>query len=225
MNPEGILFDFGGTLASGDLDKEEFGSNLFDYIRGLGYRGSESRFTKAGENMFERLMKLRNQNREMRLEDFYQGMFFELGLYPERATLEYIHDLYIRSFNIVLITGVKEVLEYLDKRYYLAIVSNAMSNVARHALRRFCIEQHFETVIISRDLGIRKPDPEIFRYALSNLGLETSQVVHIGDSLKDDVQGAKKAGIKTIWIKLDKGNDEIQPDYTINSIKELTFLL
>ena len=224
MIVKGVLFDFGGTLALGDLNKEEFRNSLFEYIRSLGFNGTESRFKRVRRGMFERLMKARSQKREMRIEDLYQGMFFDLGLHPEKVALDYIHDLYIRSFNVELVNGVKDVLEYLNERYNLAIVSNSMSNVARHAIKRFNLEKYFDMIVISRDLGIRKPDREIFQFTLKNLGVESYEAVHVGDSLEDDVQGAKNAGMKTVWIKT--GEDvNVQPDYTINSIKELTSLL
>jgi len=73
---KGVLLDFGGTIALGDLNTKEFESNLCDYIRSLGFSGTESRFKKARRGIFERLMKVRNQNREIRLEDLYQGLFF-----------------------------------------------------------------------------------------------------------------------------------------------------
>jgi len=222
---KGVTFDFGGTLALGDLDKKGFGSRLFEYVRSLGFSGGEIQLSKARNGMLEKLMKARSYNREIRLEDLYQGMLFELGLHPEREYIDYIHQLYIRSFKVELLPGVKEALEVLNERYSLAVISNAMSDAPRNSIKKFGLDKYLDAIVISRDLGIRKPDPEIFKFTLMNLGIESHEAIHVGDSLESDVQGAKNAGMKAIWLKRDNEEISILPDYTIHSIKELTLLL
>jgi len=204
---KGVTFDFGETLALGDLDKEDFQNKLFLYLRNLGFSGRKSLLSKARNRMLGILMNVRRHNREMRLEDLYQGMLFELGLHPERETIDYIHQLYIQSFKVELIAGVEKILEFLRDKYNLAVISNAMSDVPRQAIKRFGLEKYLDSIVISRDLGIRKPDPEIFKFTLKNLGIESNEAIHIGDSLKYDVQGAKNAGMKTIWLK--RNNEEM----------------
>ena len=222
---KGITFDFGGTLATGDLDKEEYRIRLLEYLRSLGFSGRNAQFDKARRGMLKRLMKARSLNREIRIEDLYQGMLFKLGLHPEREVIDHIHDLYIRSFKVDLVPSAVHVLESLHKRYDLAVISNAMSNVPRQAIKRSELEWCLDAVVISRDLGIRKPNPEIFRFTLENLGIESHEAIHVGDSLEDDVQGAKNAGMKAIWIKGPGEEIITQPDQTIRSIEELTSLL
>jgi len=100
-----------------------------------------------------------------------------------------------------------------------------MSNVARRAIKRFNLEKYFEAIVISRDIGIRKPDPEIFNFTLNTLCIESYETIHVGDSLGDDVQGGKNTGVKTVWIKKMNEDTSDLPDYTIKSIKELTLLL
>ena len=224
-NIKGVTFDFGGTLALGDLDKQGLTDRLLEYLRSLGFSGGEARLRKARNGMLERLMRARTYNREIRLEDLYQGMLFKIGLHPEPDVLDHIHQLYIRSFGVELVPGVKEVLEFLTGKYCLAVVSNAISEVPRHALRKCDLEKYFDSVTVSRDIGIRKPDPEIFRFTLSNLGIENHEAIHVGDSLKEDIKGAKDAGMKAIWVMDSDEEIVAQPDYTIHSLQELTSLL
>jgi len=56
-------------------------------------------------------------------------------------------------------------------------------------------------VLTSADVGAAKPDPAIFRRALSLAGVEGSDAVHVGDSLDNDVQGARAAGIRPILVQ------------------------
>lgn len=221
----GVTFDFGGTLAQGELDKNRFTDRLLVYLRSLGFSGREAQLRQARNGMLERLMRARARNREIRLEDLYQGVLFEIGIHPEPDVIDHIHQLYIGSFEVELVPGVGEVLEFLSAEYRLAVVSNAISDVPRYALKRFDLEKYLNTVTISRDIGIRKPDPEIFRFTLANLAIESNKAIHVGDSLEDDIQGARNVGMRTIWIANSDEEISIQPDYTIYSLAELTSLL
>ena len=100
-----------------------------------------------------------------------------------------------------------------------------MSEVPRHAVKKFGLGKYLDAVVISRDLGIRKPDPEIFKFTLENLGIESHEAIHVGDSLEEDVEGAKNAGMKAMWLKRSNKEMNVLPDYTIYSIKDLTSLL
>jgi len=221
----GVTFDFGGTLAQGAFDRETFRNRLLDYLRSLGFSGGEAQLSKAKDRMLERLARARSHDREIRLEDLYQDMLFNLGLHPEREVIGHINQLYMDSFQTKIIEGVEEILKALCERYKLAIISNAMSDVPRCALKKFGLEGYFVAVVISRDLGIRKPDPKIFNFTLNRLNVEKDEAIHVGDSLEHDVKGARNAGIKTVWVKNDNEVPDIEPDYTIHSIKELTSFL
>ncbi len=218
---EAITFDFGGTLANGELDKENYKRALMDYIFRLGYSGGRTRLSKARVAMLERLRKAQEKNRELRFEELYRGLLFELGLHPTQERLDYIEQLYYHFFRIDLVPDLRDILVDLSGRYNLAIVSNVISNASHLVLQKFDLEQYFDSIVLSRDLGIRKPDPEIFNFTLENLGVHSSKAVHVGDSLKYDVQGAKNAGMKTVWIKGCEEPINIRPDFIISKVTEL----
>ena len=219
-----ITFDFGGTLAHGDLDKDNYKRSLLDFFRSLGFSGGEAKLNNARNGMLKRLSTAQKRNRELRFEDLYQGLLFELGIHPTQENLDYIEQLYYRFFRIELVSGVKEMLVELGGRYKLAIISNVTSNASRFVLQKSDLEQYFDYVVLSRDLGIRKPDPEIFNFTLQNLKVKSGEAVHVGDSLEDDVQGAKNVGMKTVWIKGDTEIQHIHPDFIIPKVTELPSL-
>ena len=219
-----ITFDFGGTLANGELDKENYKRALLDYIFRLGYSGGRTKLSKARTIMLEKLRKAREKNRELRFEELYRGLLFDLALYPTQERLDYIEQLYYRFFRIDLILGIREMLVDLSERYNLGIISNVISNASRLVLQKFDLEQYFDHIVLSRDLGIRKPDPEIFNFALVNLGVKGSEAVHVGDSLEYDVQGAKNVGMKTVWIKGDNETTSLHPDFIISKVTDLSSL-
>ena len=74
-------------------------------------------------------------------------------------------------------------------------------------------------------MGIRKPDPEIFKYTLQNLGVKSYETIHVGDSLQQDIQGAKNVGMKALWIKGHEKIIDIQPDFIISKVTELPSIL
>lgn len=85
----------------------------------------------------------------------------------------------------------------------LALVSNTMrtpGTVLRKVLDRFGLLECFAHTTFSDEVGIRKPDPEIFALTLRALGVEPSAAVHVGDDPVLDVAGARQAGLRTIQV-------------------------
>ena len=85
------------------------------------------------------------------------------------------------------------------------------------------ISKYISDIIISEEVGVTKPNAKIFNTLLQRNCLKQSDVIMIGDSIEQDIIGAKKTKIKSIWynpMKL-KNNTEIIPDYEINNLLEL----
>ncbi|MEJ2242102.1 MAG: HAD family hydrolase [Candidatus Bathyarchaeota archaeon] len=216
-----LTFDFGGTLAYGELDKENYWNALIKFFRSIGYSGDVAKINKARLDMLERLRKAQLKNMEIRFEMLCSGLMFDLELHPTNERLKYIERLYKQFFRIDFIPGIKEMLDYLSKKYKLSIISNAISYVSRYALKNLDLEKYFDYIILSCDLGIRKPDPEIFNFVLYNWGIEGHEVIHVGDSLENDIQGGKNAGMQTVWIKGKEEIMDIHPDFIIDKVTEL----
>jgi putative hydrolase of the HAD superfamily len=84
--------------------------------------------------------------------------------------------------------------------YRLAVISNGDSGQQRRKLERTGIASRFESVVISGDLGVYKPHPEIFQRSLHELGVPAGEAVYIGDHLEADALGAKGVGMRAIWL-------------------------
>jgi putative hydrolase of the HAD superfamily len=81
----------------------------------------------------------------------------------------------------------------------LAVVSNW--DVSLHdVLERTGLRPLVDAVVISAELGVAKPDPAIFRAALDRLGAGPDGALHVGDSLEDDVAGARAAGLEAVLV-------------------------
>jgi putative hydrolase of the HAD superfamily len=80
-------------------------------------------------------------------------------------------------------------------------------------LRKFLanegVANYFDTMIFSEEVGIRKPDSQIFHLAARRLDVEPTEIVHVGDNLKMDVWGAKNAGLRAVHFSTQEGRDRI----------------
>ena len=105
----------------------------------------------------------------------------------------------------------------------LVVVSNwDVSLVA--VLRRLELEPLLDAIVTSAGAGARKPSPAIFEQALHHAGLTASQAVHVGDTLDEDVAGARAAGIEPILIHRGDG-PPVTGVRTISSLSELATVL
>ncbi|MEO0867118.1 MAG: HAD family hydrolase [Cyanobacteria bacterium J06642_11] len=85
----------------------------------------------------------------------------------------------------------------------LGVISNFDSRIYS-VLDALDLTQYFQSITISTEAGAAKPDPLIFTTALQKHGCRPMDAWHVGDSRKDDLQGAKAAGLKSIWLKRPK---------------------
>ena len=91
-------------------------------------------------------------------------------------------------------------LELLSQHYPMMLVSNFYGNVDS-VLRDFDLRRYFRGVIESAVVGVRKPNPVIFKLGVDVLELPESEVLVIGDSLKKDIIPAESLGCQVLWLK------------------------
>jgi len=101
-----------------------------------------------------------------------------------------------------LFPGARETLERLHGRYHLGIITNGVTEVQREKIDRLGIEPYFETILISQEVGVAKPDARLFRMALDRVPCEPWEAAMIGDSAERDIRGAASAGLHTLWVRL-----------------------
>jgi putative hydrolase of the HAD superfamily len=100
-----------------------------------------------------------------------------------------------------LVPGTKEMLESLSGKYRIGLLSNfTHPPAAREILKRVGLTPFFELVLISGDLGYRKPHPSVFHRLIENLGVEKSRILYIGDDPESDITGARQAGLQPVWM-------------------------
>jgi len=133
---------------------------------------------------------------------------------------------FARAENAVVFPDSKAVLEKLSKRRIrLGVISNVSSHdVAVEILRKVGLLEYFDRVVTSAFVGIRKPDPGIFLYALMQFNLQPREAVIVGDSERHDVWGGMITGMKTVLVSKRPMVDSIA-DYRFSSLAEASTTL
>jgi putative hydrolase of the HAD superfamily len=126
-----------------------------------------------------------------------------------------------RFEGIELFDDVRPTLAALRGRYTLGLLSNGNTYPERTGLGA-----SFGFVVFAQDHGVEKPDPRIFSIAMERAGCGERELLHVGDSLEEDVAGAKRRGTWSAWLNRErKSNDTgIKPDFEMSSLLELTDL-
>ncbi len=116
-----------------------------------------------------------------------------------------------------------EVLLYLkEKRYRLSVVSNFdHAPTVRELLGGFGIADFFEHIVISEEVGWRKPHRKIFEFALAALGENASDVLFIGDNPEADIMGSSDCGIDSVWVKRKEQFTRAEPNFIIKDLQDL----
>src|SRR5690348_15382711 len=127
-----------------------------------------------------------------------------------------------RATNGVAFDDAHPTLKRLSERdVRLGIISNVSSHeVAMGILDHVGLTKYFDKYITSASIGIRKPDPGIFRYALMQFNIRPEEAVIVGDSEIHDVGGGYTSGLKTVLIDRRNRVENSLADYRFNSLRE-----
>ena len=124
--------------------------------------------------------------------------------------------------------GAANLLNTLRGKMKLGIITNGFTELQQVRLERTGFRDHFDVLIISEQVGVAKPHPEIFEYALSAMGHPSRErVLMVGDNPDSDILGGLNAGLHTCWVNADNKPDptDINPHYQVSSLSELESLL
>ena len=126
------------------------------------------------------------------------------------------------SSKTKLLPHTLEVLEYLRPNYKMLILSNGFEEVQYKKINNSGLAHFFDEIVLSDDIGVNKPHPDIFDYALQKAGALRHETLMIGDSLEADIRGAKNSNIDQVWFDLGiETATDLTPTFHIHSLLEL----
>ncbi|MAX70809.1 MAG: noncanonical pyrimidine nucleotidase, YjjG family [Flavobacteriaceae bacterium] len=221
-----VFFDLDHTLW--DFDKNS--GLTFEKIFKLNAIDVElNSFLKVYEPINLNYWKLYREERVTKPQLRYgrlKDAFDQLELVVEDDMIHHLSEAYIEhlsSFNY-LFEGTHELLKYLEGKYELHIITNGFSEAQEKKMITSNIRNYFKTVTNSEMVGVKKPNPKIFNFALEVAKAKANESIMIGDSLEADIEGAHKVGMDTIHF--DYNNENSNHNYKkVSHLKAIEYHL
>lgn len=153
-----------------------------------------------------------------RLKDSFDSLRFSIeDELIHRLSIDYIEHL--TSFNH-LFEGTLDLLDYLQPKYHLHIITNGFEEAQFRKLKNSSIDHYFKTITNSEMAGVKKPNPLIFKHALSLANANVEESLMIGDNLEADIQGAMEVGYDVIYFN-PSSNGELMNIKTVSKLLEI----
>lgn len=126
----------------------------------------------------------------------------------------------------VLIPGAIELMEYLHPRYEMFILSNGFQELQSQKMATTGLSKYFKRLILSDEIGINKPNPELFHYALQVSGARKESCIMIGDMFETDIVGAANIGLDQIFVNITGAKGlAFEPTYEVNNLLQIKDIL
>jgi putative hydrolase of the HAD superfamily len=235
---EAVIFDFIGTLAEvKDHTIEEIVKKSYESLVDDGFQMDRKRFMDVFYQIYQKYRLVRYQDLvEVSNSVWIAETLNQLGFAAEpdngavRKAVNISFQTYFQSLKARHCAS--RTLKKLSGVYALGLVSNfTYTPVIYAGVRKLGFSLYFNSILISDDVGWRKPNPRIFEEALKRLNKNVDQAVFVGDNPIEDIRGAKDIGMKAIFIPSqfftieDAEKAPQPPDLIINSLCELPRVL
>lgn len=219
MSLQGIFFDLYGTLlVYGNMKQawSDWLSTFYDLLKKQGLNLSKDSFANECDGFFSGNEPPVSNDNLTALERRIKFLCARLDLQPGKKELRHIADTIARVWqkHITIDSETVPVLTALKRNKTIGLVSNFDHPPhVRDILAGYKLNSFFDTIIISGDVSVKKPDPAIFTFALEQTGLSKDEVIYVGDT-SEDVNGALAAGIRPILLARPvQGTDNTALDY------------
>ena len=219
MNIKHIFFDLDHTLWDFETNSAKTFEKIFELHKVevdfdkflIDYKKINFKYWR----LFRNNLVTKEELRYKRLKDTFDQLNFSISdELISSLSEDYIN--YLPMFNF-LFDGTIEILEYLKPKYRLHIITNGFSEVQSIKMKNSKLDKYFDIIVTSESVGVKKPNPEIFEYALSQANATIEESVMIGDSWEADIMGAQNVGMKPIFCNFEKN----EVDNSILSIQNL----
>lgn len=191
---KGVLFDLDETLI---LRSGAIRAFIKDQ-----YRRFASRLRDIPEDVYVERFLATEQNGVIGKEIAYPRFVDQIGLTAVSSD-ELLEDYrkHYPEFASPSPGAVETVLALHEAGTKTGIVSNGNAHVQNAKVAVIGLRDALDTVVISEDVGLRKPDPAIFALGVKNLGLVPEETLFVGDNPEVDIVGAANAGLQTAWFR------------------------
>ncbi len=221
-----LFFDLDHTLWDFERNSEETISELFQELK-MAERGVVS--AKSLYQSFERANRkawdLYHQNlmdkETLRISRFVTSLK-ENGVQDEELA-EKMAQLYLKICPTKphLFPNTVEILDFLVEKYPLHLISNGFSETTLMKVQNTVLHKYFKSVTTPTHSGYKKPEREMFEFALLQGNCQPQHAIMIGDDLEADILGAQRCGIDQVYFNPEKKSHQIEVTFEIENLVEL----
>jgi putative hydrolase of the HAD superfamily len=228
MNLKGILIDFGGTLAYVNPNTYNQYENML--VATLKKHGHSTCLEEV-DSTLAKLYKRDTSGGFNDLEQYWETFLKEQGITAENklerdldAVRKHLWTKAFRLYDHVFLT-----LSSLREKYKLALVSNCSMGM-RDAIDALDLTRFFEDLVLSYEVGVRKPEEQIYLAALKAVELKASECIFVADEISD-LEGARAVGMMTLLVRqgtstfCEVNNPCFKPDFECNHVSEIVQFL
>jgi putative hydrolase of the HAD superfamily len=225
-----IFFDLDHTLWDFERNAEETKRELFVVLKlkekGIAsYEAFREKYVGINLALWALYREDKISKDELNFRRFYDTLCM-LGtddrLLGEAMAKGFIDGISSRTY---LFPHAKELLEYLYPKYLLHIITNGFEEVQFAKLKNSGMNRYFTSVITSEEARSKKPDPEIFQYALNKTKASVKDCIMVGDDLEVDIAGARQMGIDQLYVNHDRKIHNENVTLEVFSLEEIIGLL
>ncbi len=217
-----ILFDAGNVLVYKRTHEDENVAKLINLTRPE-YRALLDRLIEEQTDEEKQQFKDINtvEKEYIYLQVLHKKICIELNIDPDLELIEKMTQCRMKG-DFALKDGIIETLTALSSKYSFGILSNALPSRRVHELKIQNLESFFSHIFISHEIGLEKPDPEIYEYALKRINIPVNQILFVDDKL-EYLEGAERVGFKNLVMFKNKDLSDKYP--VIEDIRELVSVL
>ncbi|NMH69407.1 HAD family hydrolase [Bacillus sp. RO3] len=190
-----ILFDLDDTL----IDRDKAVENLFFILVEKCYEEvSHSKKTEMLKRFKEHDRKSYGYSDKTNVLDSFFDDFPPSHRLPSDSIQDFWNHHFPQCFSVNKL--MIAVLNEIKSQVKVGIITNGTTERQTAKIKNTHLYRCFETIIISEDVGLTKPDKRIFELALNELNVKPEETLFVGDDLEKDMEGCQNANIKGIWF-------------------------
>jgi putative hydrolase of the HAD superfamily len=160
-----------------------------------------SRYTPINRDLWAQYQRKEVPKSTLKVNRFY-NTFRSVGFDDFAMATNFGNDFIASSpLQTTVMPHTFELLDYLqERRYQMHIITNGFTETQHKKLERSGLRPYFQKLFISEEIGVSKPHKRFFEYAIKSTNARKKESLVIGDSLENDVKGARNFGLDHIYL-------------------------
>ena len=218
MNIKHIFFDLDHTLWDFEFNSEKTFEQIFKMnLVGIDFTDFISKYKPINHHYWKLYREDKVSKEDLRYGRLIKT-FNELNYKISDSLIHTLAKEYIDFLpdHNALFVGAIDILNYLKPKYQMHIITNGFEEVQHKKMKNSDLLPFFDKIITSEEVGVKKPNPLIFNYALEKSGAMAEESIMIGDNFEADILGAKNVGMHTIFCEF---NGEVATEKVITVSK------